>query len=220
MKKEVSQLIIIVFLLISNVGWSQSLISGWKTGVNLSGMTYRTGYDDMDEEIAEENVRQVGIDLGVFNEISLGERWLLNTDVFYQLRRYQVFNLKAYFSYLNINPSIVYRAANKMTIKSGLNTGILINALNVIEFLDPLTDNPGGSLGAVTEVRNVNKYYTTFDLQWSAGLEFEISSKLGLEFRGALSLLDLNAKYNTSPGIKHSKLKFHSISISTKYYLQ
>ena len=154
---------------------------------------------------------------GVFKTIPLDEKWRINTDVVYQLRRSKIIDHKLYFSYLNVNPSIQHRVSEEFILISGINIGILLNALEVY---DKFLDDPGGPLGIITITRNRNKYHKTLDLQWSTGMEVKFSQSFGAELKGAVSLFDLNSKYDKAPGIIYTVFKYWSISLSAKYYFK
>lgn len=211
------KLLFICLLFISNIVLSQRFISGWKVGPNLSKLLIMDDDGIFKYETIADCESQFGVDMGIFKTIPLNGKWSINTDAIYQLRRSKIINHKLYFSYLNVNPSIQYQVSKEFTLLSGFNVGILLNALEVF---DKFLDDPGGPLGIETVTRNRNKYYKTLDLQWATGVEVKFSQSFGTELKGAVSLFDLNSKYNESPGVNYTVFKYWSISLSAKYYFK
>lgn len=208
-------LLFINIFLITNIALSQRFITGWKVGPNVSTLSITEGNSVFGEQLKSKNVSQIGIDFGIFKTIPLREKWEINAEVFYQLRRCRIGERKQYFSYLNINPSAQYYVSDDIAVFSGINFGVLLNALEVYK---PFSDSPLGDPSTIES--NRNKYYTTIDLQWTAGMEVKVNDLFGVEFRGALSLFDVNAQYDKKPGIPFTTLKFWSLSLTTKFYLK
>lgn len=219
MRKSFYRLLLFSLILTSHIALSQHFITGWKASVNLSRRNFITENSDLDKSISKDNKRQFGFDFGVFKVIPLKEKWSLDTEVIYQLRRHKIYDSKYYFSYLSVNPSIRYNVSNSVVLFSGINIGLLLNALNTFDYYE---NNSGPFPEGIPERKtvNINKYYKTIDLQWSSGVEFRIKEKWSLEFRNALSLLDVNARYNLSSDSKPIIYKFWSLSASAKFYLK
>lgn len=219
MRKNLYRILFFSLVLTSNIAISQHLITGWKAGVNLSRRNFITGNSELDKSISEDNKSQLGLDLGVFKIIPLKQNWSVNIDLMYQLRRHRINDRKYYYSYININPNIQYEISKSVMLFSGINIGVLINALTTFEYYEnDFAPFPEG----VPEIKtiNVNKLYKPLDLQWSSGLGFEINDKWHLELRNAISLLDVNSRYGLPSDAKPIIFKFWSLSLSTKYYLK
>jgi hypothetical protein len=155
--------VLVVAILISASGFSQSIDLGIKAGANFASISDVEGGDAKSI---------TGFQAGVFVGLKLGDKIGLQADVLYSQQGSKISDRQFDFTYVNIPVVLKYYIFQGLNIQAGAQFGFLLDD-NIKEFYD-----------GVTEAK-------TSDISGIVGLGYDLPFGLRIDARYNLGLTDL-----------------------------
>jgi hypothetical protein len=168
-----------------NFAISQSVHIGFKGGLNLSNLTYKSA-DALDYK--------VGLHAGVLSHVHISRRFALQPELTYSNqggeRTFNNTDIKQNLNYINIPVLAQYMFGKGFRLETGPQLGFLVGAKQKV-----------GS-----KETNIKGEFESTDFSWAFGLGYVSRSGLGFDARWLLGVSDIN-KRATSPATRNNNFQ-------------
>jgi len=187
MKKIISSIVLIVFIIISTNAQS----FGVKAGVNFANL-------DTNEDISWDS--KTGFNLGIFAELELSEKFIFQPELLFSTQgaKFEEFGaeVKAMANYINIPLMLKFKAVDKFFIEAGPQIGFLTTAKTEITF------------DGETEEDDFKDESKSTDFSLNMGLSFDVMDKLSLGARYSLGLTNIIDDQEEDEEVKNKVFSF------------